>query len=468
MKTTAFCAGLLAVGASAHMQMSKPYPIRSPLNSKSTEQKDYSYTNPLDPSGANYPCKGYANDPFQSQASYSPGGTYEMELDGSAVHGGGSCQISLTYDKGKTFKVIESMLGECPISKKYSFQIPSDAPTGEALLAWSWFNKVGNREMYMNCAMVTIGGSTTQGPNSKPSRVDNEGPQGHGFLDGPLNHTLHGPFGHHGHAGHRPQVPALAPRDMAGNEMAMVFDSLPAMFIANVNQVGGCVTIEGEEVDFPQPGSKVVGKIDTSGKGYKCSGDAPFLSSGSGSGSSSGSTTPASQSTLSSSSPSTSMSTMATSSAAAATSSTMVTSAMSAASSTSKSAPETKGTSVASSSEAAASPTATPSTTQSTSSDSSADDTMISLAQLAELVSSLSSAAARPTANSRVGGNLRYQVASTNAAFSSYVSQWPCGPGDLICSPDGSSWAMCSNGHPVYMGTVARGMSCRLGHMVRS
>lgn len=29
-----------------------------------------------------------------------------------------------------------------------SFQIPSAAPSGEAVFAWSWFNRLGNREMY--------------------------------------------------------------------------------------------------------------------------------------------------------------------------------------------------------------------------------------------------------------------------------------------------------------------------------
>jgi len=31
----------------------------------------------------------------------------------------------------------------------YSFTIPTSLPTGTATIAWTWFNKVGNREMYM-------------------------------------------------------------------------------------------------------------------------------------------------------------------------------------------------------------------------------------------------------------------------------------------------------------------------------
>lgn len=45
--------------------------------------------------------------------------------------------------------------------------IPSSAPSGEALFGWTWFNTAGNREMYMNCAVVTVtgGGSGLSGPS---------------------------------------------------------------------------------------------------------------------------------------------------------------------------------------------------------------------------------------------------------------------------------------------------------------
>ncbi|KAE8320105.1 hypothetical protein BDV41DRAFT_2935 [Aspergillus transmontanensis] len=226
MKGLAFVCGLLATSVSAHMQMSKPYPIRSPLNKDADGEKDYSYTNPLSTSGSDYPCKGYANDPFNSVATYSPGQEYEIELQGSATHGGGSCQIGLSYDKGKTFHVIHSILGGCPIEKTYKFTVPSDAPNGEALLSWTWFNKVGNREMYMNCAQVTIGGAAKLA-----------------------------------------QTNALSRRDS--------FASLPEIFQANNNGPGQCTTTEGEEVNFPLPGPSKEGSL--SGKGYTCKSSAPFL-----------------------------------------------------------------------------------------------------------------------------------------------------------------------------------------------
>ncbi|OOF92646.1 lytic polysaccharide monooxygenase, partial [Aspergillus carbonarius ITEM 5010] len=229
MKGVLIACGLLASSVSGHVQMSNPYPIRSPLDPNGDEsKKDYSYTNPLSSSGSDFPCKGYANDPFRSVATYSPGGEYDLELQGSATHDGGSCQVSLSYDQGSNFQVIHSMLGGCPLTESYKFTIPSDAPTGEALLTWTWFNKVGNREMYMNCAQVTIGDSDD-------------------------SHS------------------AKQKRDS--------FSSLPPIFIANVNGPGQCTTIEGYDVNFPLPGPSVEGSV--SGTGYNCTGTAPFLGSGS-------------------------------------------------------------------------------------------------------------------------------------------------------------------------------------------
>ena len=67
-------------------------------------------------------------------------------------------RMLLTYFFGA---VIRSMIGGCPVTTSYSFTIPSSAPSGRALFAWTWFNKIGNREMYMNCAVVDIVGTST-------------------------------------------------------------------------------------------------------------------------------------------------------------------------------------------------------------------------------------------------------------------------------------------------------------------
>lgn len=67
-----------------------------------------------------------------------------MELKGGATHGGGSCQLSLSFDGGNEFKVIKSIIGGCPETKKYSFTIPSELEKSlkgkrtTGLFAWTW------------------------------------------------------------------------------------------------------------------------------------------------------------------------------------------------------------------------------------------------------------------------------------------------------------------------------------------
>lgn len=425
MKGIAIVAGMLATTASAHMQMMKPYPIRSPLNQNSNEKKDYSYNNPLSPSGSDFPCKGYNNDPWQSQATYSPGQIYDLELDGSATHGGGSCQISLTYDRGKTFKVIESMLGECPIAKNYTFQIPPDAPTGDALLAWTWFNKIGNREMYMNCAMVTIGGSGSSGNKTQSSSTKGNNRHSKNLIEKVMDGEMI-------HLNHAPMENIVKKRDMTetmGQSKATAFDSLPPIFIANIQKEGGCVTIEGEEVNFPRPGPNVVGKTDGNGKGYKCSSNAPFLSSDSSSGTSSSSSS-------SSSSNSTSTSTTT-------------------ASNSSKSGSQNNNNS-------SSSKNSDDNSTKQTKPPATATSSIAS-----QVVSMIASAFGSPSADPRVVASQSGE-ASTNNAFSSYVGKFTCTSGEILCSPDGYTWALCSNERPIFMGNVATGMTCRHGQMVRA
>lgn len=377
MKATLILSGLLASTVSAHMQLSKPYPIRSPLNKEGKGEKDYSYTNPLSTSGSDYPCKGYAKDDFEAVDTWAPGSSQEMTLEGSAVHDGGSCQLALTYDQGKTFKVIESIEGDCPIDKKYQFDVPSDAPSGDALFAWTWFNKVGNREMYMNCAMITIGGSSNRNAAlDSESREAKEAPK----------QTLDD------------KTTEKGPNNKANTQTTSAkngFDSLPDLFVANVDQAGKCVTIEGEAVHFPKPGPKLIGKAD--GPGYKCSGSAPFLNG----------------SNQSETKPSTSSSSKAV----------------------------TKPTTSTSKSEKK--PAITGTSTFSTKAAS----------KIAEAISTPSAA------DSRV---LSSEASSSNQ-FVDYVGQWSCHSGDLICSPDGFSFAICTNGKPIFMGPVAAGTICRSG-----
>ncbi|KFZ18657.1 hypothetical protein V501_01095 [Pseudogymnoascus sp. VKM F-4519 (FW-2642)] len=192
----------MATASLAHMQLKYPPPLRSKFN-KFSAKIDWDMISPLLSSGSNYPCKGYLTDlgtrAGNSVAIWSAGSSQNFIVDGLTTHGGGSCQASLSIDEGRTFKVIHSYIGNCPLASSYPFRVPSDTPTGSALFAWTWFNKIGNREMYMNCARVTIGvGSGTE---------------------------------------------------------TTAFNSRPNVFVANVGNIGNnCGTSENTDVDFPYPG----------------------------------------------------------------------------------------------------------------------------------------------------------------------------------------------------------------------
>jgi hypothetical protein len=207
----------LFASTNAHFFINTPSPIPA------SAIKD-----PLDPSGANFPCHG-ADLSTGSTTPMAAGSTQPLgfELGGganTAVHGGGSCQLSLTYETDAAklkdpanWKVIQSFVGGCPTNAKgnldvakmcdgsnapncvnsFSFKIPAEVQNGNAIMAWTWFNNVGNREMYMNCAKVSItGGSGSMG-------------------------------------------------------------SLPSMFVANLASINQCTTTENFNIDFPNPGAYV-------------------------------------------------------------------------------------------------------------------------------------------------------------------------------------------------------------------
>lgn len=131
---------LLLSGALSHMQMSDPSPLRDPHADRENEPKDYNILTPLRSDGSDFTCKGYQwNTLLTSVASYTAGQTYELKLKGSATHGGGSCQISLSCDNGVNFKVLRSIVGGCPQQDSYDFTIPENCETATCLLAWTWY-----------------------------------------------------------------------------------------------------------------------------------------------------------------------------------------------------------------------------------------------------------------------------------------------------------------------------------------
>ncbi|KAH9865295.1 hypothetical protein IAQ61_009242 [Plenodomus lingam] len=223
---TAFLSSL----ASAHMQMLIPSPFRDPNADRKDEPKDYNILTPLHADGSDFACKGYQwNTPWTSVATYEAGESYNMTLKGTATHEGGSCQLSLSCDGGINFKVIKSIIGGCPLEKQYSFTIPPEfGKTSETtcLFAWTWFNKIGNREMYMNCAVVDIVPKkrTSGGGGRRPSRSS-----GGSRLKGrDVSHAN-----------------AAAQSLLAG---------YPDLFVANLKNVNSCNIREAVTVVFDDPG----------------------------------------------------------------------------------------------------------------------------------------------------------------------------------------------------------------------
>ncbi|KAL3421738.1 extracellular protein [Phlyctema vagabunda] len=207
-----------ASAAQAHIALTYPAPFRASYNPFATNI-DYSITSPLAADGSNYPCKGYLSDlgtpAGAPTASFVSGQAYNFTTGSGAVHGGGSCQAALSYDKGATFQVIHSYIGSCPIEagQSFDFTIPADAPASgsdPAIFAWTWFNEIGNREMYMDCAAVTITGGSAK----------------------------------------------------ARDTPTVAFSSRPGLFLANIGN--GCTTVESVDAVFPNPGPDVTTKTTKS------------------------------------------------------------------------------------------------------------------------------------------------------------------------------------------------------------
>ncbi|POR36868.1 Uncharacterized protein TPAR_02934 [Tolypocladium paradoxum] len=198
----------LATFAKAHMEMKNPPPFRSAFNPYTGDDIDYDMISPLNSDGSNFPCKGYnklLGTPLgRPVATWIPGQSYSMTITGRTPHKGGSCQASVSFDGGNSFKVIHSYIGNCPVlgDSSYRFTLPSDTPSGEMLFAWTWYNNEGNRELYMNCAAITVKASSGKRRDASDS-----------------------------------------------------LSSRPAMFVANIGN--GVCTFEGTDVDFPQPGPDV-------------------------------------------------------------------------------------------------------------------------------------------------------------------------------------------------------------------
>ncbi|KAH6650480.1 hypothetical protein F5144DRAFT_625505 [Chaetomium tenue] len=180
---------LLLGGAHGHMVMNSPAPYN--LDIQPLLQVD-----PI--SGGLYPYPCHNRYGFTHRTPVEAGGATLVHFTGGSQHGGGSCQFSITYDepingedwnKSASFKTIYSIIGGCPAVftdeshnlatvavdannrqdskhcgndsgidciRQFMIPIPKFLKNGPATFAWTWFNKLGNKEMYMNCAPIEI------------------------------------------------------------------------------------------------------------------------------------------------------------------------------------------------------------------------------------------------------------------------------------------------------------------------
>lgn len=101
--------GVIVLWANAHLTVIEPVPYGNGTLNNS----------PLTIDGSDFPCKLRPNAfKISGEATYRIRDDQVLKLKGSATHGGGSCQISLTKDRVPTkdseWKVIKSFEGGCP------------------------------------------------------------------------------------------------------------------------------------------------------------------------------------------------------------------------------------------------------------------------------------------------------------------------------------------------------------------
>ncbi|KXT02786.1 hypothetical protein AC578_5401 [Pseudocercospora eumusae] len=148
--------------STAHMIMASPVPYGADsLNNSPLSQ------------AAEYPCKQRSGVyDISKMNNMAVGENQTLSFTGSATHGGGTCQLAVSLDtkptKDSVFKIIQVYEGGCPSAvdgnaghgSNLQFSIPENFPNGQAALAWVWYNKIGNRELYMNCAPITVTGGS--------------------------------------------------------------------------------------------------------------------------------------------------------------------------------------------------------------------------------------------------------------------------------------------------------------------
>ncbi|KAK3837441.1 MAG: hypothetical protein J3R72DRAFT_449619 [Linnemannia gamsii] len=127
---------------------------------------DYNVNGPISSAGVNTEplCKHPV--PYATRTTYKAGDSIATGYDIGSAHGGGHCQWALSYDREKTWVVIQTEIRTClegTVTGQTGFKIPvtipKDAPSGNVTFMWLWVNAIGVRELYSNCADIRIEGT---------------------------------------------------------------------------------------------------------------------------------------------------------------------------------------------------------------------------------------------------------------------------------------------------------------------
>ena len=238
-KICAFASMVLAIcgligTSSGHLIMNAPVPFGvDTLNNSPLEDAAPGS------SGSDFPCKQRPGVyDITAMNNMAVGDTQLLNFTGSASHGGGTCQIAVTMDLEPSvhsvWKLIQVFEGGCPISANgndgthpFTFTIPKDFPNGRSTLSWSWYNRIGNREIYQNCAPIDVTG---------------------------------------------------------GSDSKQLYDSLPEWYIINL-PTSDCSTVEETDQIIPNPGQYIIKNTGEGNKlggatGPKCAASAASQTSG--------------------------------------------------------------------------------------------------------------------------------------------------------------------------------------------
>ncbi|ORZ29929.1 hypothetical protein BCR44DRAFT_115004, partial [Catenaria anguillulae PL171] len=142
----------------AHMNIVSPFPRGSP-NDNSISNKDYNIMAPI-LTNSQYPCQG--KPPGQVKARMVAGSEFPVRFGSGAIHDGGHCQFSVSYN-GQDFVVIHTIMNRCFLDGlTFNIPVPNNIPSAQsAVFQWHWVNRLGNREYYVNCIDVSIQGANT-------------------------------------------------------------------------------------------------------------------------------------------------------------------------------------------------------------------------------------------------------------------------------------------------------------------